>query len=44
METELPHEGLSSVEQDCNRGQLYSGKEIPGEFVVACSDCAEVLE
>jgi hypothetical protein len=36
--------GLCSVEQDCNRGQLRSGKEISGEFVVARGDGAEVLE
>src|SRR6202023_1195846 len=35
---------MSSVEQYCNSGELHSGKEISGEFVVACGDSAEVLE
>ena len=35
---------LCSVEKDCNSGQLHSGKEISGEFVVTCGDSAEVLE
>ena len=35
---------MSSVEQNCEGGELYSGKEISGEFVVACGDASEVLE
>jgi hypothetical protein len=37
-------QGLSSSEQDCNHGQLDPGKKIPGEFIIASGDSAELLE
>lgn len=35
---------MSSVDQDHSGGELNSGEEISGEFVVACGDSAKVLE
>ena len=36
--------GPSSVEEDDSRGELNSGENISGEFVVACGDSAKVIE
>jgi hypothetical protein len=36
--------GLSSLEQDCDPGQLQSDKETSGKLVLAGRDSAEVIE
>ena len=37
-------EGVSSIEPDCSGGEMDGGQEIPGGFVVAGSDDAELFE